>query len=173
MCRHPHRIVVAPLPSVACMDLFKIYRSIIDPPLLVTRHNELVGHVFMMPTRGQAIFIGYIWILNNLLSGTGYWFLSGSLWYTSNAQQTISFVANRLCVLSFTNIPLLILFAGRNNVLLWLTNWPCTTFLLLHRWAAVICMLEAFVHSFMFLYAYSVNLYALKLSELITKGYWT
>lgn len=152
--------------------LSRFNATIIDPPLFGTRQNELIGDVFMMPTRGQAIFIAYVWALNIVLSGTGYWFLSGSFWYKSDTHQILTHVANRLGVLSFANIPLLILFAGRNNVLLWLTNWPRTTFLMMHRWIAVICMLEALVHSFLFFYAYSVNMYAMTVSQLIVKGYW-
>ncbi|EJP70090.1 ferric-chelate reductase (Fre2) [Beauveria bassiana ARSEF 2860] len=145
---------------------------IIDPPLIGHRQNELLGEVFMMPTRGQAIFIAYIWTINIVLSGTGYWFLPGSYWYNNDVHQTLTQVSNRLGMLSFANIPLLILFAGRNNILLWLTNWPRTTFLMMHRWIAVICMLEGVLHTVLFFYAYSVSWYAMTMSVLVTKGYW-
>ncbi|KAJ3491093.1 hypothetical protein NLG97_g5657 [Lecanicillium saksenae] len=145
---------------------------IIDPPLIGSRHDQLLGELFMMPTRGQAIFITYIWVINIVLSGTGYWILPGSVWFANNTHQQLTHVSNRLGTLAFANIPLLMLFAGRNNVLLWLTNWPRTTFLMMHRWIAVICMLEALIHSFLFFYAYSVNWYAMTVSVLITQGYW-
>ena len=64
---------------------------------------------------------------------------------------------NRAGVLSFANLPLLLLFAGRNNILLWLTNWSHSTFLLLHRWVAVICTLQACLHSAMYLQVYKNN----------------
>jgi hypothetical protein len=60
-------------------------------------------------------------------------------------------VANRIGVLSFANIPLLVLYTGRNNFLLWLTDWSHSTFLLLHRWVAFICTLEACLHSAIYL----------------------
>ncbi|XWW97155.1 hypothetical protein V2A60_005136 [Cordyceps javanica] len=150
----------------------RFHAHVIDPPLIGSRQNQLIGEVFMMPTRGQALFIAYIWIINIVLSGTGYWFLPGSYWYKNDAHQELTHVANRLGMLSFANIPLLVLFAGRNNILLWLTNWPRTTFLMMHRWIAVICMLEAVLHTFMFFYAYSVSWYAMTMSVLITQGYW-
>ncbi|OAR01710.1 hypothetical protein LLEC1_07514 [Akanthomyces lecanii] len=150
----------------------RFHAHIIDPPLIGYRHNELIGQVFLMPTRGQALFITYIWLINIILSGTGYWFLPGSYWFKNDTHQTLTHVANRFGMLSFANIPLLILFAGRNNVLLWLTNWPRTTFLMMHRWIAIICTLEAVLHTFMFFYAYSVNWYAMGMSVLVTKGYW-
>ncbi|OAA67526.1 ferric-chelate reductase [Cordyceps fumosorosea ARSEF 2679] len=150
----------------------RLHAYVIDPPLIGTRQNELISDVFMMPTRGQAMFIAYIWIINIVLSGTGYWFLPGSYWYKNDTHQQLTHVSNRLGMLSFANLPLLILFAGRNNVLLWLTNWPRTTFLMMHRWIAVICVLEGVLHSFLFFYAYSVSWYAMTMSVLVTQGYW-
>jgi hypothetical protein len=63
-------------------------------------------------------------------------------------------VANRLGVLSFANLPLVFLYAGRNNLLLWMTNWSHSTFILLHRWVAAIATLQAMLHSLTYLYAY-------------------
>lgn len=39
-------------------------------------------------------------------------------------------------VMSYALAPPTVLFARRNNVLLWLTNWSHATFLLLYRWMA-------------------------------------
>lgn len=148
------------------------HAHIIDPPFFGSRNNQLIGGFFMMPTRGQAFFIIYIWVINIVLSSIGYWFLPGSYWFKNDTHQTITHVANRLGMLAFANIPLLILFAGRNNILLWLTNWPRTTFLMMHRWTAVICMLEAVVHALLFFHAYSVNWYAVSMNVVVTQGYW-
>jgi len=49
------------------------------------------------------------------------------------------YVSNRLGLLSFADLPLLMLYAGRNNILLWLTIWSHSTFLLLDRWVSYIC----------------------------------
>lgn len=49
---------------------------------------------------------------------------------------------------------LLILYAGRNNCLLWLTSWSYSTFLLLHRWIAIICTIQACLHSAIYLQQY-------------------
>jgi hypothetical protein len=66
-------------------------------------------------------------------------------------------VANRAGVLSFANIPLLVLYTSRNNFLLWLTHWSHSTFLLLHRWVAFICTVEACLHSTIYLQIYVAN----------------
>ncbi|KAI1474027.1 putative rerric reductase like transmembrane component [Daldinia eschscholtzii] len=78
-------------------------------------------------------------------------------------------VANRMGMLSFANFALLVLYAGRNNILLSITDWSYSTFLLLHRWIAIICTLEACVHASIYLKAY------LALGEFATemkKTYW-
>ena len=50
--------------------------------------------------------------------------------------------------------PLLILFSGRNNFLLWITNWPYSTYILLHRWVARIFATQVIVHSIPLLLTY-------------------
>lgn len=82
----------------------------------------------------------------------------------------INYVANRAGVLSFANLPLLILYSGRNNVLLWLTNWTHSTFLLLHRWVAVICVIQACLHSVLWLHLHVA--YYHDHSEVAVIPYW-
>jgi len=42
---------------------------------------------------------------------------------------------------------LIFLFAGRHNILFWLTNWSHSTFLILNRWVARVFTLQAILHS--------------------------
>ena len=71
----------------------------------------------------------------------------GSLWFGSSYQEVLAYVANRTGVLAFALAPLVILFSGRNNILLWCTNWSHSTYMLLHRWVARIFTLQIVVHS--------------------------
>lgn len=107
-----------------------------DPPLVGARHSEPISDVFMMPTREQALFFFYIWTINVVLVCVGYpCGISGSCYMDGKTSQLsrLTSIANRLGVLSFANVPLLVLFAGRNTLILWLTNWSRTTLLLVHR----------------------------------------
>ncbi|PHH92859.1 hypothetical protein CDD83_4281 [Cordyceps sp. RAO-2017] len=125
---------------------------VIQPPLVGTKHSTPLRGLGVMPTRGQAIFLLYLWLINIFLSLVGYDLsCRGSLWSTNQTDEMKKYVSNRHGVLSFAHLPLLALYAGRNNVLLWLTNWSRTTFLLLHRWAAFICIIHAIVHSLIYL----------------------
>lgn len=57
-------------------------------------------------------------------------------------------------MIAFGLLPLTILFSGRNNFLLWITNWSHTTYLLLHRWIAWALVLQTVIHSIVELILY-------------------
>ncbi|OAG43203.1 hypothetical protein AYO21_02489 [Fonsecaea monophora] len=132
---------------------------VIDPPAIGRHHKvPILWGLTNMPTRGQALFIAYLTIVNLLLCATGYSSRQPNGWWLNDRDREIlTYVTNRTGVLSFANIPLLILYAGRNNVLLWLTNWSHDTFMLLHRYVAGIATLQAIVHSLIYLYIYNVD----------------
>ncbi|KXT04357.1 hypothetical protein AC579_8939 [Pseudocercospora musae] len=126
----------------------------IDPPAFGNRHRNPWLKTFVAPTRGQALFIAYLWMINIVLCSVGYETRWPDAWYTDSSQETATYISYRTGVLSFSNLALLVLYAGRNNVLLWVTNWSHSTFLLLHRWIAFICCLQACIHSAMLLQIY-------------------
>ncbi|KAE8314420.1 ferric reductase like transmembrane component-domain-containing protein [Aspergillus transmontanensis] len=130
---------------------------VITPPLIGHRHQAPLFNTFNMPTRGQALFIAYLIIINVVLCAVGFTSADPSAWYTSNRVEILTYVSNRAGILSFANIPLLVLYSSRNNILLWLTNWSHSTFLLLHRWIAAICVIEACLHSAIYLQIYSAK----------------
>ncbi|KAF2435456.1 ferric reductase like transmembrane component [Tothia fuscella] len=123
----------------------------IYPPAFGSRHNSPIAGMANMPTRGQALFIGYLILINIVLTFANIGTVTPNAWYDTTKAQYSSYISNRTGVLSFANIPLLILYASRNNVLLWVTNWSHSTFLLLHRWVAWICTIQAVVHSILYL----------------------
>ncbi|KAL8847159.1 MAG: hypothetical protein Q9221_007789 [Calogaya cf. arnoldii] len=132
----------------------------VDPPVFGSRHKTPVAGLFHVPTRGQAFFIFYLVGINVILSAVGYQGIQPNTFFASmfgSDGQITSYVTNRLGVLSFANIPLLFLYAGRNNFLLCLTNWSHGTFLLLHRWVAWIATLQAILHSVIYLQMYVHN----------------
>lgn len=141
------RFVPIPQPVVT-----KFYAYVIDPPLIGSRHNlPVFKNLAIMPTRGQALFLLYIFIINIVASFVRLETRSPNSWWGSKEEEYLALFGNRAGMLSFGNLPLLILYAGRNNILLWLTNWSHSTFLLLHRWIAFICVSQAVVHSAVYL----------------------
>lgn len=146
----------------------KVNSYLIDPPLVGSKHATPIWGLGIMPTRGQALFILYLWMINIVLTIIGFE-NEPSNWYPVAKAAVMRNLANRLGVLSYANVPLVILYAGRNNFLLWLTNWSHSTFLLLHRWMAFICMLHAVLHSLAFL---EIALHEDGWAEEFTEPYW-
>ncbi|KXH47073.1 ferric reductase transmembrane component 4 [Colletotrichum nymphaeae SA-01] len=141
-----------PLPKLL---ISKINALFIDPPLLGRRHKAPYFNLLVMPTRGQAILIFYMVAVNVVLSGVGYDSAQPNAWWVNNKdQELLTSFSNRMGVLSFANLPLLILYAGRNNFLYWVTDWTQSTFMLLHRWTAYFCTLQACLHSAAWLQIY-------------------
>ncbi|CBX94945.1 hypothetical protein IAQ61_008388, partial [Plenodomus lingam] len=134
----------------------KFHAWIIDAPLFGTKHDSPVFFgLFQMPTRGQGLFIFYFIAINTVLSAVNYQSASPNTWFPDNPWRwMVMLVSNRLGLLSFANMPLVFLYAGRNNVLLWMTDWSHSTFLILHRWIAGIATLQAILHSIIYLVAF-------------------
>jgi ferric-chelate reductase len=68
--------------------------------------------------------------------------------------QILRYSADRTGILSFANFPLLFLFGGRNNILIWATGWRFATFSVFHRHVARIATLQAVAHSILYLVIY-------------------
>ncbi|KAF2016339.1 hypothetical protein BU24DRAFT_433400 [Aaosphaeria arxii CBS 175.79] len=132
----------------------KFYAYFIDPPAFGHSHSVPVFGMGIVPTRGQALFIAYIWIINILLSAVGYHITWPNSWYGHKPEEVTAYFGNRVGVLSFANLGLTVLYSSRNNILLYLTNWSHSTFLLVHRWIAFICTLQACLHSAVWLQIY-------------------
>lgn len=141
----------------------------IDAPLFGRRHKQPVGKIALVPTRGQALFIFYMFAINIILGSVSFRSKRPNAWFETVSAEIVGDVTNRLGVLSFANLPLVILYAGRNNILLKLTNWSHGTFLLLHRWLAFICTLQACLHSAFWLQMDVANKTHSSESKL---GYW-
>ncbi|KAF6763717.1 metalloreductase [Ephemerocybe angulata] len=125
----------------------------LQKPVIGRRHRTpMVGNVGLMPTRGQSLYIGYIIISQLFLS------IFPILTIYPNASwpsgQLLSLIGDRTGDLAMANFLAVFLFSSRNNILLWMTNWSHSTFLLLHRWISYCLIIEASLHSFLLLIMY-------------------
>lgn len=69
-------------------------------------------------------------------------------------------IGDRFANLAVFNFPLLILFAGRNNFMQWITGWSYSRFLTFHRWIARVVFLVVMLHGILeTLYMKRVNAY--------------
>ena len=141
------------------------------PPAFGSKHHTPVLGLGVVPTRGQALFIAYLWIINVVFSAHGVCF-AVSPWNPDIKGSVLVYAANRASSLCLANFPLVMLYAGRNNMLLWLTDWSHSTFVLLHRWTGVLCMLHGVVHSLLYLIVSAENLNGYLYAEEHVEMYW-
>ncbi|AEO53666.1 hypothetical protein MYCTH_2295317 [Thermothelomyces thermophilus ATCC 42464] len=106
------------------------------------------------PTVGQALYVTVLLVLNVVLTAVSYRSFQPSAWYADRYQEVMVWVMYRTGVLAFALLPLALLLAGRNNVLLWLSDWSHATYVLLHRWVARLFALQALLHSLLALVLY-------------------
>jgi hypothetical protein len=123
------------------------------PALFGKRHLQPLP-IGYLPSRALSLFIGSYFILNIGLCCASYHNVWPNTWYTTKKYEMAAYVGNRTGVLSFANLTLAILFAGRNNILIAITGWSQTTFLTFHRWASRVATLQAVVHSIIYTATY-------------------
>lgn len=107
------------------------------------------------PTIGQGLYIAVFFLINVILCAVEYKPRQPSAWYATEWREVIAYIFYRFGAFSFALFPVVILFSSRNNVLLWLTNWSHSTYLLLHRWIGRLFALYAILHSILGLMIYA------------------
>lgn len=159
------------IPGIADSRLWSALQSaLITPAAFGKRHREPVAHaVGLVPTRGQALYIFLISFLNIIFLIAPFVYHHPQSTFSSRAAQELSIIGNRAGAMAMGNAAALILFAARNNVLLWLTDWSYSTYLLLHRWLGYWAVLHTVLHSLM-LWMYYSN-YGNYYAELV-RLYW-
>ncbi|KAJ4018756.1 hypothetical protein NW752_005884 [Fusarium irregulare] len=147
----------------------KFYTYIIDPPAWGRRHAVPTLGLGIVPTRGQALFILYIIGINALATFDGYPRYTPNAYFPDRRYELMRHIGNRAGIIAFANVPIIMLYAGRNSLLLRLTNWSYSTFILLHRWVAMVCVVQVILHSLMWL---QIMVEAHSHAEVVKVLYW-
>ncbi|RGP74500.1 hypothetical protein FLONG3_6059 [Fusarium longipes] len=147
----------------------KFYAYIVDPPAWGKRHSVPTLGLGIVPTRGQALFILYIIAINVAATFDGYPRYTPNAYFPVRRDELMRHIGNRAGIIAFANIPIVILYAGRNSLLLRLTNWSYSTFILLHRWVAMVCVVQVILHSLLWL---QMMVESHSHSEVVTYPYW-
>lgn len=128
------------IPTVlAQLQPYLIYPSMFSKPM--------PRNLGTAPTVGQGLYIAMFVGLNVVCTGIDYHSVQPNAMYKNTREEILLYVANRTGVIAFALLPLVILLAGRNNFLLWITNWSHSTYMLLHRHFARIFTVHCVVHS--------------------------
>ncbi|KAL8405436.1 hypothetical protein RB596_004341 [Gaeumannomyces avenae] len=135
------------LPLVAPL-MGKVRPYLVYPSLLGTYQVQpLPYYLGNAPTVGQGLYLAVFFVLNVVLSAVDYSSRQPNTWFASAWQEITTYVLYRTGVFAFVLLSPLLLFSSRNNILLWLTNWSHSTFILLHRWIGRLFMLYTVAHS--------------------------
>lgn len=118
-----------------------IRRLFIIPPTFKKAHfntKKLGRFEWLVPLRMESILLAIYFILSAVFCGVE----------INNASDRPVYlqVGNRSGILTIFAFPVLILFAGRNNFLQFVTGWQYTRFLIFHRWIARVSFLMLMVH---------------------------
>jgi hypothetical protein len=157
------------LPIIA--PLLAKVRPYVTWPSSITRYHirplpYLVGKA---PTVGQSLYVAMFLILNIIFTAISYESRQPNAWNPTVHYEIMSYLLGRTGIFAYTFLPLVFLFAGRNNILLWLTNWSHSTYLVLHRWIARIFTVQVLLHSLISLAKYKqTGMYSME----SVKPYW-
>lgn len=129
---------------------------LITPATWGTKHRQPIANLGFCPTRGQSLFISLLVILNLIFCFTKYpaeyVAFDKQARYRTRTSQIMVIMANRFAVMCLANLALLVLYAGRNNFLLWITKWQRETFLLFHHWLGYMVIIGGVLHAMMMLF---------------------
>lgn len=110
-----------------------------------------------LPTRAQALVLfGYL-IMNVVFLVIRYDVFEGNIRFPEISRQVCFYVGDRAGILAVSHFPLMVAFAGRNNVFLWLTGWSFDTFNTYHRWLSRMMFTLGFIHAICFTVFYHIN----------------
>lgn len=131
-------------------------RKYVTLPALVGVHHNTPWNLFGLyrlhtPTRGQALIILAFNALNiaSIVSLLGFGDDNKAFSFITKQDRVMHYLANRTGIIAFSHIPILVLFACRNNPFIALTGWPYDTFMLFHRWVARWMATHAAIHGVM------------------------
>ncbi|EKD20113.1 uncharacterized protein L3040_002212 [Drepanopeziza brunnea f. sp. 'multigermtubi'] len=135
-----------------------VSKHLVLPALFNGRHQApLPGNLGYAPSRLLSFLIFLYVLLNIIFSAVPYKSVAPnaeSTWFTAKKNEIATYVANRTGVLSFANLGIAILFAGRLNPLILLSGLSQNACLTFHRWAARVSTAQAIVHSIIYTVTY-------------------
>lgn len=106
------------------------------------------------PTVGQAVYLAVLVVLNVVFTAVDYRIRQPNAVWGTEFREVCTYILLRTGAYAFVLLPVLILFSSRNNILLYLTDWSHSTYLLLHRWVARLFMVHVVIHSILGLQAF-------------------
>lgn len=128
------------------------YRKYITMPATFRRKVKEHGsflkfYTYIIPTRYELILL-FIWFILALAFNVANYHhdLPNAIWKKESAEIGRK-IGDRTGIISTYLIPQLVLFAGRNNFLMWISGWSYSRFNIIHHWHARITFLLMALHA--------------------------
>lgn len=126
-------------------------KSVTLPALTNNSKTEAVNSFgifhYLQPTRAETSILVVFVVLVSYLSVCEIHSVPNDPIFDTSTIALIRYYSVRTGILATYLTPLLILFAGRNNILLGFTGWDYSTFMTFHRWISRLMALLVAVHS--------------------------
>ncbi|CAK9439641.1 uncharacterized protein LODBEIA_P37410 [Lodderomyces beijingensis] len=107
----------------------------------------LIYFGFLVPSRIESLVIFLFYCIVIICNAIGVYSFDGEKLFDSRYQAEIRYVADRTGITATMIMPLIFLFAGRNNILQWFTRWNYATFLTYHRHISRVMFALVVIHS--------------------------
>ncbi|PPJ50983.1 hypothetical protein CBER1_06818 [Cercospora berteroae] len=146
-----------------------IRKKLILPATFGNKQAVAIGNIGTIPPRLESILLAVYVVINVVMSFPGYSVFAGHLWYPDQKVQLARYIGDRTGFLSIAQLPMVWVFASRNDPVMWLTGWSFATFNRFHRLVARISVFHAVVHSIAYTaFAVVSDVYA----PYKTQAYW-
>lgn len=142
----------------------RTYRRYVEYPALLGKKRNvpqrfLYFFEFLIPTRAESLIVFGFFAVCVILCAVNIDFVEGQQLYPGKQAFITRMIVDRTGIMCSMLTPLFFLFAGRNNILQWITGWKYSTMIIYHRWIARIAVTMAFIHSVGFTWIYSKEKY--------------
>lgn len=114
------------------------------------RHKRDI-YIGLVPVRIDTFMIFAFVLINMVGCFANIYYVSDSVWFYGRKDQIGRMIGDRTAYISVFTMNLTFLFAGRNNIFLWLTGWNFQSFLTYHKWVARVTVWNVLVHALAYL----------------------
>mgnify|MGYP001030045225 FL=1 len=99
-----------------------------------------------IPSRLESIILGGFFVVTIAVCAVNIHHIPNNPKEPIMAEELCDLIATRTGIVTLYLVPLLVLFAGRNNFMQWLTGWKFSTYMMYHRWISRVCLALVFIH---------------------------
>ncbi|EMG45941.1 Likely ferric reductase, partial [Candida maltosa Xu316] len=127
------------------------YRKYITLPALFKKthahHRTIFGYfAFVFPTRLETILVTGWFIMVLIMNLTNYVHVKPNYIWPQRANEFGRKIADRTGQMSLWIIPPMVMFAGRNNFLQWISGWSHARFIYFHKWMSRVVFMLSIAH---------------------------